>query len=219
MFKFKDKQVDSAGRLKAFFETAPFGYFLCEHGVIIDTNKLFHEMINMSESIKRKTELTEIFCFDNLSETKLLRCLNGISNYCSFQNIPLYGNKNIRFNIYLNVVDISSSNQVAGLIMQKDINQEKVLNPDHSNSSLYLNGIKTDNQRKFSSIISNHGVFTKRELQVLKLSAEGAPIKEIAHLMGISIRTVEKHRSNIFKKTNSGNIVEAVFYAKNKHLF
>ena len=42
---------------------------------------------------------------------------------------------------------------------------------------------------------------TNREYEILNLVAYGAPSKIIAYILGISIRTVEKHRMSITKKT------------------
>jgi DNA-binding NarL/FixJ family response regulator len=52
-----------------------------------------------------------------------------------------------------------------------------------------------------------------REIQVLTLIAEGYSNRQIADVMGISIRTVEKHRSNIMEKTGCRNAVELTRYA------
>lgn len=41
---------------------------------------------------------------------------------------------------------------------------------------------------------------TPREMEVLQLIAEGSPNKETASTLGISIKTVEKHRSHLMKK-------------------
>jgi RNA polymerase sigma factor (sigma-70 family) len=43
---------------------------------------------------------------------------------------------------------------------------------------------------------------TKREKQVLKLTAAGLTNKEIAQSLGITPRTVEFHLSKIYKKLN-----------------
>lgn len=43
-------------------------------------------------------------------------------------------------------------------------------------------------------------VLTQREREVLKLVAEGSRNKEIAEYLSISLKTVEKHRSNLMKK-------------------
>jgi DNA-binding NarL/FixJ family response regulator len=61
-------------------------------------------------------------------------------------------------------------------------------------------------------------IFTKREAEILELSATGTPIKHIADRLGISIRTVEKHRSNLIHKTKTNNIMEAVFLARKNGL-
>jgi DNA-binding NarL/FixJ family response regulator len=56
-------------------------------------------------------------------------------------------------------------------------------------------------------------VVTRREKEVLKLLAEGYQNKEIADLLCISVKTVEKHRSNIMSKLNLHNIAALAVYA------
>ncbi|MBL9204324.1 MAG: response regulator transcription factor [Opitutaceae bacterium] len=43
---------------------------------------------------------------------------------------------------------------------------------------------------------------TPREAEVLQLVAEGAPNKQVAVTLGISIKTVEKHRQHLMEKLN-----------------
>lgn len=54
---------------------------------------------------------------------------------------------------------------------------------------------------------------TDRERQVLQLIAEGKTTKEIATLLGISVRTAESHRSNIIDKLNIHDTAGLVRYA------
>lgn len=54
---------------------------------------------------------------------------------------------------------------------------------------------------------------TKRELEILKLFAEGLANKEIAEKLFISIRTVESHKNNIMQKLELKTTVELVKYA------
>jgi len=54
---------------------------------------------------------------------------------------------------------------------------------------------------------------TKREVEVLKLLAEGLFNKEIAYMLGISEKTVKNHVSNIFKKINVSDRTQAAVYA------
>jgi FixJ family two-component response regulator len=49
---------------------------------------------------------------------------------------------------------------------------------------------------------------TQRELEVMKLVADGLPNKEIARSLGISHRTVEVHRARVMQKTGVTNLVE-----------
>lgn len=54
---------------------------------------------------------------------------------------------------------------------------------------------------------------SKREIDVIKLIADGQSNKEIAANLEISIRTVENHRLNISKKTGINKTAEFVKYA------
>jgi DNA-binding NarL/FixJ family response regulator len=56
-------------------------------------------------------------------------------------------------------------------------------------------------------------VLTPRELEVLKLIAEAHTSKEIAELLFISIKTVERHRQNILDKLGMSDRVELTRYA------
>ncbi|PWB81697.1 MAG: DNA-binding response regulator, partial [Candidatus Methylomirabilota bacterium] len=57
---------------------------------------------------------------------------------------------------------------------------------------------------------------TNREKQVLKLIGEGHTSREIADLLCISIRTVERHRANIMEELNLRNTADLVKYAIRK---
>lgn len=59
-----------------------------------------------------------------------------------------------------------------------------------------------------------HGeILTLRELEILKLIAEGFSNKEIGTRLFISHRTVDTHRTNLMKKLNTGNIAGLISYA------
>src|SRR5205814_3962855 len=52
------------------------------------------------------------------------------------------------------------------------------------------------------SHLPRRGQLTERETQVLQLIADGLPNKAIAAELGISIKTVEKHRQAVMSKLN-----------------
>jgi DNA-binding NarL/FixJ family response regulator len=54
---------------------------------------------------------------------------------------------------------------------------------------------------------------TPREREILQLLAEGKSNKEIAVLLGISVKTAETHRANIMLKLDFHSITELVRYA------
>src|SRR5918994_1881887 len=56
-------------------------------------------------------------------------------------------------------------------------------------------------------------ILTPRELEVLKLIAEAHTSKDIADLLVISVKTVERHRANILEKIGMRDRVELTRYA------
>ncbi|QTA83527.1 Two component system response regulator, LuxR domain-containing [Desulfonema limicola] len=61
-------------------------------------------------------------------------------------------------------------------------------------------------------------ILTQRERQILKLIAEGNKNKGISDYLCISIKTVEKHRSNLMKKLDLHNASELTAFAIQKGL-
>lgn len=63
---------------------------------------------------------------------------------------------------------------------------------------------------RFKSRLS---MLTPREREVLKLLAEGNSVKEIAHRLDLSIKTVEAHKFNLMRKLDLHNKAQLVQYA------
>ena len=59
---------------------------------------------------------------------------------------------------------------------------------------------------------------TAREREVLSCLAEGMSNKQVARSLGISIRTVTVHVSNLLRKTRSASRTEAALWAVHRHL-
>ncbi len=75
------------------------------------------------------------------------------------------------------------------------------------------NLLKMKMDEKNSNADSYEDSLTKREIEVLKLIAEGLFNKEIAYTLDISEKTVKNHVSNIFKKINVSDRTQAAVYA------
>jgi DNA-binding NarL/FixJ family response regulator len=59
---------------------------------------------------------------------------------------------------------------------------------------------------------------TKREIEIVRLVAEGFKNREVAEKLGISVKTVETHRANIMNKLALRNLAELIRYAIQKGL-
>jgi two-component system, NarL family, response regulator NreC len=72
--------------------------------------------------------------------------------------------------------------------------------------------------KKASGIRSAFESLTQREREILKLIAEGHKNKEIADLLFISLKTVEKHRANLMEKLDLHNVAALTALAAEKGL-
>ena len=59
---------------------------------------------------------------------------------------------------------------------------------------------------------------TPREREILKLLAEGNSVKEVAVLLGLSVKTVEAHKFNLMRKLDIHNKAQLVTYAIQKKI-
>ncbi len=58
-----------------------------------------------------------------------------------------------------------------------------------------------------------HALLSSREREILQLVAEGKNTKEIAFILGVSVKTVETHRQQVMKKLNLHSVAELTRYA------
>ena len=72
--------------------------------------------------------------------------------------------------------------------------------------------------KKASAIKSAWETLTQREREILKLIAEGHKNKDIADLLCISLKTVEKHRANLMDKLDLHNVAALTALAAEKGL-
>jgi DNA-binding NarL/FixJ family response regulator len=94
------------------------------------------------------------------------------------------------------------------------LNGKTYLSPDISEQVItgYLGGSAS------GASASPWDMLTHRERQVLKLVAEGHPNRYIAEYLCLSVKTVEKHRSNLMKKLGLHNASMLTAFAIEKGL-
>lgn len=94
------------------------------------------------------------------------------------------------------------------------LNGKTYLSPDISGKVIH-GYLGTGNN---TNVGSTWDTLTHREREVLKLVAEGHSNKHIADYLCLSIKTVEKHRSNLMKKLDLHNASTLTSYAIEKGL-
>ena len=67
-------------------------------------------------------------------------------------------------------------------------------------------------------IESRYDSLTLREKEVLRLAAEGKAAREIAEMLHLSAKTIEKHRSSMMRKLGLHNLTDLIKYAIRKGL-
>lgn len=88
---------------------------------------------------------------------------------------------------------------------------KKVANGGNYFSDAALNSmVANSNMVKHNTTVN----ITPREIEIIKCIEKELHNKEIAELLFISERTVETHRKNILRKTNTNNAVGLIKYAK-----
>jgi DNA-binding NarL/FixJ family response regulator len=65
---------------------------------------------------------------------------------------------------------------------------------------------------------TSRSTLTPREIDVMRLVAEGNPVKDVASTLGISTKTVETHKFNLMRKLNLRNTAQIVAYAIHNHI-
>jgi len=68
------------------------------------------------------------------------------------------------------------------------------------------------------SRVARSSTLTPREREVVKMIAEGYSVKEIASLLGLSVKTVEAHKFNLMRKLGIHNKAQLVTYAIQKKI-
>jgi len=87
---------------------------------------------------------------------------------------------------------------------------EKIANGGIYFSDEVINELKRTSERKKQN---EEAHLTAREIEILQLIEKEFNNKQIAETLFISERTVETHRKNIFRKTNTNSVIGLVKYA------
>ena len=76
-----------------------------------------------------------------------------------------------------------------------------------------LNGPGHTRQDREGNFKKKNNRLSSREVEVLQLIAEGKPNKQVATELGVSFKTIDKHRQHLMSKLNIHNIANLTRYA------
>ena len=75
-----------------------------------------------------------------------------------------------------------------------------------------------DMQKQTIDVSMRRNTLTQRECEVMKLLAEGNRVREVAALLGLSVKTVEAHKFNLMRKLDIHNKAQLVTVAIQKKI-
>ena len=84
--------------------------------------------------------------------------------------------------------------------------------------SKVINGYLGSSPSSSAAPASSWNQLTVREREVTKLIAEGKKSREVADYLSVSLKTVEKHRTNLMRKLDLHNVSAITKYAIENHL-
>jgi DNA-binding NarL/FixJ family response regulator len=130
----------------------------------------------------------------------------------------------------IKILVISAENTTATIEEMVNIGVEGFISKFNSNPDILVHAIRSIMQgvdyfgRDISEIIHRIYIakkkttqitseFSEQEKHIIECCHEGLPAKLIANRLGISVRTVDWHKSNIFRKLGINNSLEMVRYA------
>jgi len=81
-----------------------------------------------------------------------------------------------------------------------------------------LGKLVDDFRSRSTTGMARGSTLTPREREVIKMLAEGNSVRQIANILGLSVKTVEAHKFNLMRKLNIHNKAQLVTYAIQKKI-
>lgn len=229
--KFKAIREDSHREFIRLFDLSPVGILIFDGKKIFQANSAFRNLINLD-----KEDLTGIEIDKFIDSASIQKLHGAIPKYIADRNEIFNGivkvNRNNGGEIQMKFVvsefeKFSNYTLFIGLfyaIIETHSSIDNNLLIAEVNSLLKRENIKVTDalgekianlfkQKQLNLKNNKDTFFTARENQVLCLSMEGLPIKNIADRLSISDRTVEKYRTRLMEKAGAGNMIEVIVFA------
>jgi len=198
-------------KFERLFEDSQNAIALLRNNKIQKINSAFHALINYTESESKIKEIEEYFELNENSKNLFSRCLKGLDAKCILKEVAVK-NSDLIVDMYVSHIGRGVNTRILIQFVEPNLDSQKLTEESFDwPINKYLKRVPCEtnlgidqNEKLYSENL------TTREIEITTLSAKGYQIKEIANELGISGRTVEKHRSNIMRKTGATNIIEAI---------
>ena len=213
--KLNSTNISDVHKFKDIFQNSPVATFSFTDWGIIKINKAFTELFNMDTINGKEVMFENIFQLDEVSKNKInfLKLENCLTDYCILEKVKFVGETDKYYTIFCHYVGNKKNKRFLGQVVVSGGN----IKPENDDSCpIYGTCLKVANRTISTDAIEFN--LTKRENEIYELSSKGIPIKQIASDLKLSVRTVEKHRSNIMQKTNSHSIIEAILLIQRDRL-
>lgn len=192
---------------KNYFLTSSVAMFYVDKNVVRNVNEAFCELVNQPKGkiIDKPVDLIFNLTENPENELKYKRFRSGLSDTCKVEPVSCYSKNKITYNISFYRGNQATDSSVFAEVLP--VNMHQLYEEELPQTSVpYI-----DSSPQASILSSAESVqLTSRELDVFKLSAQGLALKQVAAKLNVSQRTVEKHRSNIMRKTGTHSIFEAI---------
>lgn len=192
------------------FKTSVVAMVFVDNNKVVKVNEAFRKLHNGCSSEVINQPFADVFNVTNSKNNELnfRRFQNGIINECQLSNVSCKINHDFSFDInFFRGKHLNSGVYFAELMPAF---YTHAIAGAAAGNHHDTNGLNGANNAETDDLLRHQSVLTDREYQIFELSAQGLPIKLIAHQLNLSERTVEKHRANIMSKTNAKNMIEAI---------
>lgn len=225
--KYDNILAQSTSNFNKLLALSPDPVFIHNKINFTKINSLFTKVLGYSMKDLSKKSILDITHNDNKNELmdNLTKTFSGLYNKFDCNIIFIHKNGD---NIQTKLSCKSSKNIKGDYILIGCATKLKAT--DNNNQEKFISSLKTKKdyisyniEKELKKIPNNDEKNLKniklsmREKDVLYLSCKGLQIKQIANLLDISTRTVEKYRTSLMQKTKTNNIIELIIYSiKNK---
>lgn len=229
--KFRNSGHYSNHEFNTLFELAPNGIMLFSESAILRANRSIQSLLKIDPQKSIAPRMEDVFENGSLLKIKswmqqpFESAKGALKERITFKDMlgkPLEMdlvlfefNQDKEFVVYIGffasivpVVDFFVNGQLVNELLGL-MEQEKITIPAYLGKKI----THMIPQHTLNFTLQNNSFFTKRENEVLFLTMEGLPIKNIADKLSLSARTVEKYRTNLMEKSGAKNIVEVIVFS------